>query len=126
MTRKTEPIHSEEETDWQDDGCGYDGEDAADYQSLREHAERLTADLNQLRLDEATLASILFGDDHTAGKGFREMAAAMRTALAHLDAIIAAYQNHDGLGPMLLAIRAAKEWRGVKTSQDALGAIQSP
>lgn len=85
----------------------------------------IVAENAHLRLDEAALASILFGDDHTAGKGFREIAAEMRTALAHLDAIIDAYQNHDGLGPMLLAIRAAKEWRGVKTSRDAPGGVKS-
>ncbi len=59
-----------------------------------------------------TLASVLFDDP--AGKGFQEITAEMRTALGHLDAIIAAYQNNDGLGPMLLSIREAKEWRGVR------------
>ena len=102
----------------------------SDYQSLRDRAERLTADLNQLRLDEALLAGLLFGDDQAAGKDFRAIAAQLRAALGHLDAIIAAYQTTNALGPLINACRAAKEWRGVnekpKTAQDASGAIQSP
>lgn len=40
--------------------------------------KRIKAERDQLRLDEVSLASILFGDDDTAGKGFREMAARVR------------------------------------------------
>lgn len=45
-------------------------------------------------------AAWLFGEDQT-------------TAINHLDAIIAAYQQ-DGIGPLINAVRAAKEWRGVR------------
>ncbi len=57
--------------------------------------------------------------------------AELATALAHLDAIIVAYQSTNALGPLINACRAAKEWRGVKSAgltnaQDASGAMQSP
>lgn len=41
-----------------------------------------------------------------------------------LDAIIAGYEA-EGIGPLLLAIRAAQKWRQAKTSQDVPGATQS-
>ncbi len=54
----------------------------------------------------------------------------LATALGHLDAIIAAYQTTNALGPLINACRAAKEWRGAnekpKTAQDAPRATQSP
>lgn len=87
--------------------------------------DQVESELKALRVDEAALAAILFGDN-TADKGFREIADEMRTALAYLDAIIAAYQTTNAIGQMLIAIREAKEWRGVRTSQDASGATQSP
>jgi len=93
-------------------------------ETLADCVNRLVQENAHLRIDEVTLADILFGDE-TAGKGFREIAAEMRTALGHLDAIIAAYRQ-PGLGPLINTVRAAQEWRGVKTSQDASGAIQSP
>ncbi len=43
--------------------------------------ENMIDQLAQAKLDEATLAALLFGDDHTAGKGFREMAARVRELL---------------------------------------------
>lgn len=75
--------------------------------------DNLIDQLAQAKLDEALLAALLFGDDQAAGKGFREMAAEMRTLIGHLDAIIAAYQQ-DGIGPLINAVRQAKEWRGVR------------
>ena len=36
------------------------------------------------------------------------------TALAHLDAIISAYTEDDGIMPLVNACRAAKEWRGAE------------
>lgn len=54
-----------------------------------------------------------------------DQTAELLTALTHLDKIINAYQSTNALGPMLIAIREAKEWRGIKTSQDAPGATQS-
>lgn len=44
-----------------------------------------------------------------------QLIAEMRTALAHLDAIIAAYRQ-PGLGPLINTVREAQEWRGVVTS----------
>lgn len=75
--------------------------------------DNLIDQLAQSKLDEALLAALLFGDEHDAGKGFREIAAEMRTLIGHLDAIIAAYQQ-DGLGPIINAVRVAKEWRGAR------------
>lgn len=111
------------------------GDILAELHSATEHARlpnetlvdcvnRLVQENAHLRLDEVTLADILFGDE-TAGKGFRAIAAEMRTALGHLDAIIAAYRQ-PGLGPLINTVREAQEWRQAKTAQDASGAIQSP
>ncbi len=44
--------------------------------------------------------------------------AELTTTLSHLDAIISAYQNNEGLGPMLIAIREAKEWRVVRNKTE--------
>lgn len=49
-----------------------------DNEALVDTLTRIKAERDQLRLDEVSLASILFGDDHTADKGFREMAARIR------------------------------------------------
>lgn len=50
----------------------------SDDETLVDALTRIKAERDQLRLDEVALASVLFGDDHTAGKGFREMAARVR------------------------------------------------
>ena len=47
-----------------------------------EHLDLVRQQRDQLRLDEATLAAILFGDQNTAGKGFNEIAAKIRSVLA--------------------------------------------
>lgn len=73
--------------------CDLDEMQAAFGQNILRHWDR----------DRITkFATWLLGEDQT-------------TALNHLDRIIDTYQQ-TGLGPMLLAIRAAKEWRGVVTS----------
>ena len=50
-----------------------------------------------------------------------EQNAQLVTALAHLDAILAGYQQ-PGLGPLIRACQDAQKWRAVTTAQDAPGA----
>lgn len=74
---------------------------------------RLIAEIRRQRsvldqVDEST-KRIDAGLDRVSGQ-----VAELHTALAHLDRIIAAYQSTNALGPMLLAISEAKEWRGVR------------
>jgi hypothetical protein len=77
--------------------------------------QNLRDEIKQLRLDEETLAAILFGDDHTAGKGFHEIADKMRGVLANLDTILDAYAAPDtGIMPLMNACRSACAWRGAE------------
>lgn len=49
-----------------------------DDEALVDTLTRIKAERDQLRLDEVSLSAILFGDEHTTDKGFREMAARVR------------------------------------------------
>lgn len=57
-----------------------------DYNLLRETAQ-------QAVIDEATLSAIVFGDDHTAGKTWRDIAARVREYQAHIIELVAVCQQ---------------------------------
>lgn len=82
--------------------------------------------VHQLIAEVRRLQATLDGDPHQTARPDQRRAwrlsairyadkveAELATALTHLDSVIAAYQQ-PGIGPLINAVRAAKEWRGVQ------------
>lgn len=74
-----------------------------DNEALVDTLTRIKAERAQLRLNEVSLAAILFGDDNTTGKGFREMAVRVRELL------IVANAAADVCGPFAMLDREGRE-----------------